>query len=113
MRDGVHLGVLRDAGQADKHGDHGAPGKISQGVLEFLIGVLFKITQDARVELLFVKPRLEVNFEPVGSLAHIAHMRACREHQRPGNAEVCEEHFAKLPVDKLIIFISGERHILK
>ena len=77
MRDGVHLGVLRDAGQADKHGDHGAPGKISQGVLEFLIGVLFKITQDARVELLFVKPRLEVNFEPVGSLAHIAHMRAC------------------------------------
>lgn len=57
--------------------------KVIERVLKVPVGIFLKITQDARVKLLFIQRRLQVNGQAVAVLREVAHMRACRQDQRP------------------------------
>ena len=48
-RDNVDLRILRDAGQAHEHRDHGMACEVIERILKVAVGVFLKIAQDARV----------------------------------------------------------------
>ena len=111
-RDSVDLRILRNAGQAHKHRDHGMTRKIIERVLKVPVGIFLKITQDARVELLFIQRRLQVDGQTVAVLREVTHMRTCRQDQRAGDTEMREEHLAEVGIDLLIVLIiDRERHV--
>ena len=74
-RDSVDLRILRNTGQAHEHRDHGMTRKVIERVLKVPVGIFLKITQDARVELLFIQRRLQVDRQAVAVLREVAHMR--------------------------------------
>ena len=79
--------------------------KVIERVLKVPVGIFLKITQDARVELLFIQRRLQVDGQAVAVLREVAHMRACRQDQRAGDTEMREEHLAEVGIDLLIVLI--------
>ena len=86
--------------------------QIKERVFILAVRVFFKIAQDARVQLFFVKPRLEIHFQAILMLSEIAKMRACGEYQRAGNTEMRKQHLAKLAEERLVGFIERrERHV--
>ena len=111
-RDGVDLRILRDAGQAHEHRDHGVAREVIERVLKIAVGVFLKIAQDARIELLFIQRRLQVDGQAVFMPRKIMHMRARRQHQRARHAKVREEHLTQVGVDRLVLLVvDRERHV--
>ena len=102
-RDSVDLRILRNTGQAHEHRDHGMTRKIIERVLKVPVGIFLKITQDARVELLFIQRRLQVDGQAVAVLREVAHVRARRQHQRAGDTEMREEHLAEVGIDLTLL----------
>ena len=79
-----------------------------------LIRALLKITKQACFKLLFVKRRLEIDQHAVGIFLPVAHVRACRQHQRTGDAEMREEHLTELGENDLVLLIfHGQRDIFQ
>ena len=97
-RDGIDLLTLRNAGKSYQDRNHGTSGKIKKSVFKFTVCVFFKIPQDTRVQLFFVKPRLEINLQAILMLFEVTEMCACGEHQRAGYAEMRKQHLAKFAV---------------
>ena len=111
-RDNVDLRILRDAGQAHEHRDHGMACEVIERILKVAVGVFLKIAQDARVELLFVQRRLQINGQAVFVPRKVVHVRARRQHQRARHAKVREEHLAQVGVNGLVLLIvDRERHV--
>ena len=87
--------------------------KVVQRVFELPVGILFKVAQDALVQLLFIQRRLEIDLQAIVRRAHTAHVRAGRQHQRAGHAEVCEEHLSKLMEDQLVILVGAKDDVFQ
>ena len=86
--------------------------EVIERVLKVAIGVFLKIAQDARIELLFVQRRLQVDGQTVLVLRKVAHVRARRQHQRARHAKVRKEHLAQIGVDDLILLVvDRERYV--
>ena len=83
----------------------------SMPLFSIAVLVLVKIAQQALVQRLFVQRRLEINLHTVLFAAEMAHMRTRGQHQRTGQTEVREQHFAKVRVELLLVFIHGQLHI--
>ena len=86
--------------------------EVIERVLKIAVGVFLKIAQDARIELLFIQRRLQVDGQAVFVLRKVAHVRARRQHQRTRHAKVREEHLTQVGIDDLILLIvDRERHV--
>ena len=73
--------------------------------------MLVKVREQALVERLFVQRRLEINLYTVLFASEMAHMRTRGQHQRTGQTEVREQHFTKVRVELLLVFIHGQLHV--
>ena len=79
--------------------------EVIERILKVAVGVFLKIAQDARVELLFVQRRLQIDGQAVFVPRKVAHVRARRQHQRARHAKVREEHLAQVGINGLVLLI--------
>ena len=78
-----------------------------------LLRVRGEVPEKPCVELLLGKPRFEVDRKK-RSLRLLRDERGGRKHQRPADAEMCEQHFAELGKDFLsFLIIGGQRDVLE
>ena len=84
--------------------------QIDQGFCKVPVGVFLKIPQHPGVQLLFVQPRLQVDFQMILMVLKITQMGAGGEHQRTGDAEVGKEHFAQLGIELLAALVEGREY---
>ena len=72
-----------------------------------------KIPEDARIQLLRRKAGLQINADFRVCKTIIRHMGAGRKNERPGNAEMGEQHFSQLTEFFLSLFQKGDPDIFQ
>ena len=111
-REGVGLLLGRQAAAPQHHGHHAPRNETGENFIHVAVGIFRDVAQDAALELLLVERGLEVDHKAVALLVPIAQVCARGEYQRPGHAEVREEHFTELAEEGLgLLAVDGELHV--
>ena len=111
LGDGIDLLTRVDAALFDHHRDYLLRQQLTERVDKIAVLVLVKVREQTFVQRFFVQRGLEINLHTVLFAAEMTHMRTRGQHQRTGQTEVREQHFTKVRVELLLVFIHGQLHV--